>query len=114
MAIVKDKTHDLLINKGYEQYETGHAVVTKFNLAQLQRGEEREVLRRPANKDKDGDVPMYSLAHQDLDALTPEKESEEEDAEDEGEWDPETYYKYVLDAIKGKGSYKGASSKGAN
>ena len=71
--VVDDKTHDLLISKGLEQYDSGYEEVTKFILAQIRCGEEREVLRRPANRDKDVDVQIVNLAHQNSEALTPDK-----------------------------------------
>ena len=36
--VVDDKTHDLVINKGFEQVETEYAEVTQIILAQIRRG----------------------------------------------------------------------------
>ena len=79
--IIDDDTHDRLISKGLEQYEASYEEVAKFILQQIRRGEEREVLRRPAkrDKDKDGDVQMFNLARQERDNPTQEAENESEE-----------------------------------
>ena len=95
--IVDDKTHDLLLAKGFEQFDTPYEDVTRYILAQVGRGEEREVLRRPANRDRDGDVQMFNLAKQDPGNPSDESEEKESDEHDEEDW---SWYYNVLDAFK--------------
>ena len=98
-----DKTHDSCINKGFEQFDTTYEEVTRFVLTQVRKGEEREVLRRPANRDKDGDVQMFNLAKQDAENPSDDSEGKGSGEYDEEDWE---WYHNILDAFKGKGGWK--------